>query len=442
MTGLLAELSTPERQLPAKAQVTTNLSEELKQPKTIRRAELTELSFVNEPIDGQQELLSDGVKCLLKALCQQFAPEVNSLLKARQLKQQRFSLGEKQDFSTETASIRQGRWQVRAVTEALQDRRVELTGSVAKMSVTDTGIHTDAKAFIVEFTDSQSWQSIIQGHTDLAGIVTRSIGSDTVSDNTELQLEINSAAAITCKVRSLHIKQQQIEFAGEPIPAGLFDFCVYFYNNYRQLLSNGSGPYFYIPKLESHLEARWWAKVFAFVEARFCLQPGSIKCTCGIETIPAMLEMDEILYELRSNIVALSSANLSSILSAAQVDEMQGVKPSSVSRLSANNVSLDAYQRLLIKTCHKRGALALTTVLTDERILVSSDDNVELLSITRELELKARSGFDGVNVNHARLVETAMSVFNRYIGEGNSNQLHITRDVDAPIHAQDLLPAV
>ncbi|MCK8043427.1 malate synthase A [Shewanella sp. 1CM18E] len=439
MTGLLAELSTPEIQLPPKAQVTTNLSEELRRAE---RAELRELSFLNEPIDGLQELLSDGVKCLLKALCQQFASEVSSLLEARQLKQQRLSLGEKQDFSTETASIRQGRWQIRAVTEALQDRRVELTGTVAKKSVTDTGIHTDAKAFVVEFTDAQNWQSIIQGHIDLAGLVTRNIGSSKVSDDSELQLDRSSAAVITCKVRSLHIKQQQIEFAGEPIPAGLFDFCVYFYNNYRQLLSNGSGPYFYIPKLECHLEARWWAKVFAFVEARFCLQPGSIKCTCGIETIPAMLEMDEILYELRSNIVALNSANLLSIVSAAQIDEIQGGKPLSDSRLNADSVSLDAYQRLLVKTCHKRGALALATIFIDELTQVSSVDNAKLLSITRDLELKARSGFDGVNVNNAWLAETAMSVFNRYIGENNSNQLHITRDVDAPIHAQDLLPAV
>jgi malate synthase len=215
---------------------------------------------------------------------------------------------------------------------------------------------------------------------------------------------------------------------------------MYFYHNYRQLLAKGSGPYFYIPKLESHIEARWWAKVFAFVEERFCLQPGTIKCTCLIETLPAVFEMDEILYELRSNIVALNCGRWDYIFSYIKTLKRHSdrVLPDRQA-VTMDTPFLSAYSRLLIKTCHKRGALAMGGMAAFIPAKDPAQNETVLQRVRKDKELEARNGHDGTWVAHPGLADTAMGIFNEYIGQDHQNQLHITRDVDAPILAAELL---
>ncbi|GIU51164.1 hypothetical protein TUM4438_39790 [Shewanella sairae] len=415
----------------------------LQEPATRAVVTMTEsacMQILPNSVAGQNEVLSDGVKCLLKALCKQFAAKVPVLLEKRKQKQLRTDLGELPDFLPETEDVRKQDWQIRGIPLDLQDRRVEITAPTERKTVINA-LNANAKVFMADFADSLSptWDQLIQGQLNLKDTVNGDINYTDPDTGKFCGLKDNPAVLI-CRVRGLHMLEKHVQYSNKAIPASLFDFCVYFYNNYRKLLSKNSAPYFYIPKIESHLEARWWAEVFAFVEERFCLQPGTIKCTCLIETLPAVFEMEEILFELRANIVALNSGNLSSVMSDAEAVETQAGK--SVSRLNTDSSSLDAYERLLIKTCHKRGALALAGTSTDDLTQMTAVKNAECLSINPVMELKARSGFDGINVNYAQLVDTAMSVFNRYIGEGNTNQLHITRDVDAPIRAQELLAVV
>ncbi|MGL5146972.1 MAG: malate synthase A, partial [Plesiomonas shigelloides] len=250
----------------------------------------------------------------------------------------------------------------------------------------------------------------------------------------------DKTAVLIARVRGLHLKEKHVTFNGQPIPGGLMDFALYFYHNYRQLLAKGSGPYFYIPKLESHLEARWWAKVFAFTEERFCLEPGTIKCTCLIETLPAVFEMDEILYELRSNIVALNCGRWDYIFSYIKTlkNHADRVLPDR-QQVTMDKPFLSAYSRLLIKTCHKRGALAMGGMAAFIPAKDAEANRLVLERVCKDKELEARNGHDGTWVAHPGLADTAMAVFNQYIGEGMANQLHITRDVDAPILAAELL---
>ncbi|ABZ75919.1 malate synthase A [Shewanella halifaxensis HAW-EB4] len=399
-----------------------------------------ELQINGSAVAGQEQVLTEGTLCLLKALCKQFAAEVPNLLANRQAKQKRIDSGELPDFLEETQALRQRDWLIRGIPQDLQDRRVEITGPVERKMVINA-LNANAKVFMADFEDSlaPSWQKIVQGQINLRDAVNGDISYIATETGKHYSLNDNPAVLI-CRVRGLHMLEQHVQFGGVAIPASLFDFCVYFYNNYRKLLSKGSGPYFYIPKLESHLEARWWAKVFAFVEERFCLQPGTIKCTCLIETLPAVFEMDEILYELRSNIVALNCGRWDYIFSYIKTlnNHSDRVLPDRQS-VTMDKPFLSAYSRLLIKTCHKRGALAMGGMAA---FIPSKDAEINqqvLDKVKQDKQLEARNGHDGTWVAHPGLADTAMAIFNEYIGEDHINQLHITRDVDAPIHARELL---
>lgn len=399
-----------------------------------------ELQIKGQAVAGQEQVLTEGTLCLLKALCKQFAPQVPDLLANRQAKQKRIDLGELPDFLEETKEIRQGNWQIRGIPEDLQDRRVEITGPVERKMVINA-LNANAKVFMADFEDSlaPSWHKVVQGQINLRDAVNGDISYTAPETGKHYSLNDNPAVLI-CRVRGLHMQEQHVQFGGVAIPAGLFDFCVYFYNNYRKLLSKGSGPYFYIPKLESHLEAKWWARVFAFVEARFCLQPGTIKCTCLIETLPAVFEMDEILYELRSNIVALNCGRWDYIFSYIKTlnNHSDRVLPDRQS-VTMDKPFLSVYSRLLIKTCHKRGALAMGGMAAFIPAKDTELNQQVLDKVKQDKQLEARNGHDGTWVAHPRLADTAMAIFNEYIGEDHINQLHITRDVDAPIHARELL---
>ncbi|KFZ38155.1 malate synthase [Shewanella mangrovi] len=397
------------------------------------------LTVVGHDIAGQERVLTEGALGFLQALCDEFAAEVPELLAKRRERQQQIDAGQLPDFASDTAAIRTSDWQIRGIPADLQDRRVEITGPVDRKMVINA-LNAGVKVFMADFEDSlaPSWQKLIEGHVNLQDAVRGEIEYTAPESGKHYQLNDHPAVLVT-RVRGLHLPENHVLHHGNAIPGCLFDFAMYFYHNYRQLLAKGSGPYFYIPKLESHAEARWWAKVFAYAEERFCLQPGTIKCTCLIETLPAVFVMDEILYELRSNIVALNCGRWDYIFSYIKTlrNHPERVLPDR-QQVSMEQPFLSAYSRLLIKTCHKRGALAMGGMAA---FIPAKDPQVNqqvLEKVTRDKELEARNGHDGTWIAHPGLAETALSVFNDFIGVG-PNQLHITRDVDAPILASELL---
>ncbi|MDT3305818.1 malate synthase A [Shewanella vaxholmensis] len=398
------------------------------------------LNIVGRDIPGQEVIFTEGAVALLESLCREFADEVPALLAKRKDRQARIDKGSLPDFLPETRAIRDGAWQIRGIPDDLLDRRVEITGPVERKMVINA-LNANAKVFMADFEDSlaPSWEKVVEGQINLRDAVRGDIEYTAPDTGKHYKLGPNPAVLI-CRVRGLHLKEKHVQFNGKAIPGSLFDFALYFYHSYRQLLAKGSGPYFYIPKLESHVEARWWAKVFAFVEERFCLQAGTIKCTCLIETLPAVFEMDEILYELRSNIVALNCGRWDYIFSYIKTLKRHSdrVLPDRQA-VTMDTPFLSAYSRLLIKTCHKRGALAMGGMAA----FIPAKDPVQneavLQRVRRDKELEARNGHDGTWVAHPGLADTAMGIFNEYIGQDHCNQLHITRDVDAPILASELL---
>lgn len=398
-----------------------------------------DLALIGPKVPGQEAIFNDGALSLLAALCEEFNQEVPELLAKRKQKQQRIDNGELPDFLPETRAIRDGEWTIRGMPEDLTDRRVEITGPVDRKMIINA-LNANVKVFMADFEDSlaPSWEKVVQGQINLRDAVRGDISFTAENTGKHYKLEEDPAVLI-CRVRGLHLKEKHVEFKGEPIPGGLFDFAMYFYHNYHQLLAKGSGPYFYIPKLESHIEARWWAKVFAYVEERFCLKPGTIKCTCLIETLPAVFEMDEILYELRSNIVALNCGRWDYIFSYIKTlnKHADRVLPDRQA-VTMDTPFLSAYSRLLVKTCHKRGALAMGGMAAFIPAKTPEANEQVLQKVKGDKELEARNGHDGTWVAHPGLADTAMTIFNDYIGNG-TNQLHITRDVDAPILADELL---
>lgn len=398
------------------------------------------LALVGNTIPGQEVIFTEGAMALLESLCREFGAEVPTLLAKRKDRQARIDKGALPDFLPETRAIRDGAWKIRGIPNDLLDRRVEITGPVERKMVINA-LNANAKVFMADFEDSlaPSWQKVIEGQINLRDAVRGEIEYTAPETGKHYKLGPNPAVLV-CRVRGLHLKEKHVEFNGLPISGSLFDFAMYFYHNYRQLLAKGSGPYFYIPKLESHIEARWWAKVFAFVEERFCLQAGTIKCTCLIETLPAVFEMDEILYELRSNIVALNCGRWDYIFSYIKTLKRHGdrVLPDRQA-VTMDTPFLSAYSRLLIKTSHKRGALAMGGMAAFIPAKDPAQNEAVLQRVRKDKELEARNGHDGTWVAHPGLADTAMGIFNEYIGQDHQNQLHITRDVDAPILAAELL---
>ncbi|MBY5992790.1 malate synthase A [Ferrimonas balearica] len=390
-------------------------------------------------VAGEADVLTPEALGFLTELAERFAEPRQALLAERAVRQARIDAGTLPDFLPETQAIRDGDWTILGIPADLEDRRVEITGPVDRKMVINA-LNADVKVFMADFEDSlaPSWEKVIQGQQNLKDAVAGTIDFTHPTTGKAYALKPNPAVLIA-RVRGLHLDEAHLSFRGEAVPGALVDFALYFYHNYRALLAKGSGPYFYIPKLQSHLEARWWAQVFAYTEERFCLTPGTIKATCLIETLPAVFEMDEILYELRNNIVGLNCGRWDYIFSYIKTlkNYPDRVLPDR-QVVTMDKPFLSAYSRLLIKTCHKRGALAMGGMAA---FIPAKDPERQaqvLAKVEQDKELEARNGHDGTWIAHPGLADTAMGVMNEYIGE-RPNQLHISRDVDAPITAEELL---
>ena len=397
------------------------------------------LHIQGEMLPDYAQILTPDAVALVSELVERFAPQRNELLKQRVARQARIDAGELPDFLPETAHIRDGDWTIRGIPADLQDRRVEITGPVERKMVINA-LNANVKVFMADFEDSlaPAWSKVIEGQINLRDAVNGTIAYQ--SPEGKVYTLSSDPAVLVCRVRGLHLPEKHITFDGEPIPGGLFDFALYFLHNHKALLAKGSGPYFYVPKLQSHLEGRWWSEVFAWTEDRFGLPRGTIKATVLIETLPAVFEMDELLYQMKDHIVALNCGRWDYIFSYIKTlkNHPDRVLPDR-QVVTMDKPFLSAYSRLLIKTCHKRGALAMGGMAA---FIPAKDPavNAEVFAkVKADKEREANNGHDGTWVAHPGLADTAMAVFNAAIPAGASNQIHVLREQDAPITATDLL---
>ncbi|GAB7216409.1 hypothetical protein OS42_30200 [Dickeya oryzae] len=318
-----------------------------------------ELVFTAALGDAERQILTTEAVDFLTALVSRFTSQRNHLLAERQVIQARIDSGELPGFISEMDSIKNSDWKIRGIPNDLLDRRVEITGPVERKMVINA-LNANVKVFMADFEDSlaPSWSKVIEGQINLRDAVRGSIAYTNEAGKI-YQLKPNPAVLI-CRVRGLHLPEKHVLWNDEPIPGSLFDFALYFFHNYRQLLAKGSGPYFYLPKTQSWQEAAWWSEVFSYTEDQFGLARGTIKATVLIETLPAVFQMDEILYHLRDHIVGLNCGRWDYIFSYIKTlkNHPDRVLPDRQS-VTMDKPFLSAYSRLLIKTCHRRGAFAM-----------------------------------------------------------------------------------
>ncbi|MCG3729265.1 malate synthase A [Vibrio cincinnatiensis] len=386
-----------------------------------------------------QAIFPIEAQTFLTALCAQFASRVDSLLSERERLQSWIDQGNLPDFLEQTQDIREGSWKILGIPQDLQDRRVEITGPTERKMVINA-LNANVKVFMADFEDSMApaWDKVLDGQVNLRDAVNGTISYINPDNGKVYQLKEDPAVLI-CRVRGLHLKEKHVSFAGQIIPGSLFDFALYFFNNYQALLKKGSGPYFYLPKLQAYQEAQWWSDVFHFTEDYFGLETGTIKATVLIETLPAVFQMDEILFVLKEHIVGLNCGRWDYIFSYIKTLKKHAdrVLPDR-QVVTMDKPFLNAYSRLLIYTCHRRGAFAMGGMAA---FIPAKDPtlNAQVLEkIRNDKMLEAQNGHDGTWVAHPGLADTAMEVFSQVLGE-RQNQLDVSRMSDAPISATELL---
>jgi malate synthase len=387
--------------------------------------------------DDYKSVLTGDALDFVVLLTRRFRPRVAELLATRQDRQRQLDAGRFPDFLEETRDIRESDWRVTTVPADLQDRRVEITGPTDRKMVINA-LNSGARVFMADCEDSLSptWDNIVRGQINLRDAVDRTIDFSS-PDGKQYRLNDNVATLIV-RPRGWHLEEKHILVDGEAVPGAFVDFGLYLFHNARTLIETGTGPYFYLPKLESHLEARLWADVFRFSEQHLELPPSSIKATVLIETILAAFEMDEILYELRDFIVGLNCGRWDYIFSFIKRfrNNPDFVLPDRHD-VGMTRHFLRSYSQLLIKTCHRRGAFAMGGMAA--QIPIKSDpeaNEIALEKVRQDKEREAGDGHDGTWVAHPGLVPVAMEIFDRYMPK--PNQLDRLRE-DVVIGASDLL---
>ena len=375
---------------------------------------------------------------LVAALQREFGERRQELLHARAAREERLLAGELPGFLEETRSVREGDWRVAPVPADLQDRRVEITGPAGDRKMVINAFNSGAKMYMADFEDANSptWENVVGGQQNLTDAIERTISVETPEKSYALRDEV---AVLLVRPRGWHLLEQHVEVDGEPVSASLFDFGIYLHRNAERLLARGSGPYFYLPKLESHLEARLWNDVFRLAQERLGLPQGTIKATVLIETILASFEMDEILYELREHSAGLNAGRWDYIFSAIKKfrERPEMVLPDRA-QVTMAVPFMRSYTELLVRTCHSRGAHAIGGMAAF--IPSRRDAEVNELALARVREDKEREsgdGFDGTWVAHPDLVRVAMAVFDAALGE-RPNQLERLRE-DVSVDAADLV---
>jgi malate synthase len=375
---------------------------------------------------------------LVALLEREFAGRRRELLAARGEQQQRIAAGELPDFLEETRGIREGDWRVAPVPRDLEDRRVEITGPAGDRKMVVNAFNSGARVYMSDFEDANSptWENVVGGQQNLTDAIDGTISVESGEKTYRLQDQV---AVLLVRPRGWHLPERHVEIDGRPVSASLFDFGIYLARNAERLLASGSGPFFYLPKLESHREARLWNDVFVLAQEHLGLPVGTIRATVLIETILAAFEMDEILYELRDHSGGLNAGRWDYIFSAIKKfrDRDDFVLPDRAD-VTMTVPFMRSYTELLVQTCHKRGAHAIGGMAAFIPSRRDAEVNERALERVRDDKLReSGDGFDGTWVAHPDLVPVAGEVFDAAFGD-RPNQLERMRE-DVSVGASDLL---
>lgn len=372
-----------------------------------------------------QEILTQDALAFVRDLHRMFNKQRQSLLQKRKDRQTEINNGVKLDFLSTTTAIREMDWVVSPIPADLQDRRTEITGPVDRKMVINA-LNSGAKVFMADFEDASTplWHNLMDGQINLRDAIRKQV--DFTAENGKKYSLKESVAVLKVRPRGWHMEENHVLIDGEPISASLFDFGLYFFHNAWELVRRGSGPYFYLPKLESHLEAKLWNDVFLSAQEVIGMPRATVKATVLIETITAAYEMDEILYMLREHIAGLNAGRWDYIFSCIKKFHKfsECVLPDR-SQITMSVPFMRAYAKLLVQTCHKRKAHAMGGM--SAFIPSRKDEHINTLAfekVTADKELEASTGFDGTWVAHPDLVAVALIPFNKVLGE-KPNQKHV-----------------
>jgi malate synthase len=392
------------------------------------------------PIEGggYGEILSPDALAFLAELERRFGGARQDLLARRREVDARLQAGELPDFLEETREIRAADWQIAPVPADLQDRRVEITGPVDRKMIVNA-LNSGASVYMADFEDATTptWANLIEGQINLRDAIRRAIDFTDPDSGKRYRLQ-SKIATLLVRPRGWHLPEAHLRVDGQPMSGALFDFGLYVFHNARELMARGTGPYFYLPKLESHLEARLWNDVFLFAQERLGVPRGTIKATVLIETILAAFEMDEILYELREHSAGLNCGRWDYIFSIIKKfrNRPEFVMPDR-NQVTMTVPCMRSYSLLAIQTCHRRGAHAIGGMAAQIPIRDDAQANEQALGKVRaDKEREAADGHDGTWVAHPGLVPIAREVFDQLMPE--ANQIARKRD-DVAVTAQDLL---
>jgi malate synthase len=387
--------------------------------------------------DTEIRILTPEATAFLTKLARRFEPRRQELLERRKDVQKRIDSGKMPDFLAETAQVRGGDWKVAPIPGDLLDRRVEITGPVERKMMINA-LNSGANVFMADFEDSNSptWSNNVEGQANLIDAVAGTIGYVSAEGKS---YKLNpKVATLMVRPRGWHLVERHFQVDGEPISGSLFDFGLYFFHNAKTLMKKGSAPYFYLPKMESHLEARLWNNVFDFAQDELGIPRGTIRATVLIETILAAFEMDEILYELRDHSAGLNCGRWDYIFS--YIKKFRN-RPDFVlpdrSIVTMEKHFLKSYVDLLIQTCHRRGVHAMGGMAAQIPIKNDAEANAKALEKVRQDKLReVKAGHDGTWVAHPGLVPVAKEIFDPHMK--GPNQIELRKD-HLNVTAADLL---
>jgi malate synthase len=386
------------------------------------------------------EVLTEPALELLADLHRTFNSRRLELLRARDLRYDELVAGHQLEFLPETKDVREGDWQVAPPAPGLVDRRVEITGPTDR-KMTINALNSGAKVWLADFEDASTptWANVVQGQLNLMDALDRTIDYTSDEGKTYALGPAEDLATVVVRPRGWHLSEKHVLVDGEPMSGSLVDFGLYFFHCAQRQIDAGKGPYFYLPKMESHLEARLWNDVFVRAQERLGIPQGTIRATCLIETYPAAFEMEEILYELREHSSGLNAGRWDYIFSVIKKFRTRGrdfLLPDR-NQVTMTVPFMRSYTELLVRTCHKRGAHAIGGMAA---FIPSRDPEVNegaYQKVTEDKTREAGDGFDGSWVAHPGMVELCKEAFTKVLGD-RPNQLDKLRE-DVHVTAEQLL---
>jgi len=396
-----------------------------------------QIKLIDASADQQDEVLTAGALDFLARMTSNFALELKQLLAARKSRQAEFDQGAVPGFEAETASIREGDWQVASIPAEVADRRTEITGPVSRKMVINA-LNSGAQVYMADFEDSTSptWPNVVEGQINLRDAIEKEIDFSTPQGKSYALND--KTAVLMVRPRGLHLPERHLQLNGEALPGALVDFGLYLFHNHAELKKRGSQPYFYLPKLQHYQEAAWWGKVISWAENDLGIAPGTVRVTILIETLPAVFQMHEILHALRSRILGLNCGRWDYIFSYIKTfrNHPDRVLPDR-DQVGMTVPFLANYSKLLIQTCHQHGAFAMGGMAA--QIPIRGDDRANdaaMEKVRLDKQREAGNGHDGTWVAHPALEPLSRAEFDKVLTGPNQIDRQLA---DFEVNPDDLI---